>query len=240
MRRWSLALLLSLAAPVLAQEAQEAPAAAAPAAEPAPAPAPAAEQAAPAAEQAAPAAEKPVRRRRARPEAAAGAPAPAAEAPLPAAPAPAPQAPAPAPAAEAQAAAEPAKAPQPGSIQEQVRDEARYLLGYLLTGDVRSSVPMLAFPFQLEERRFDAPESLVVTWVKELRNKRTDLVTLYDIEVLSYAELEKKYGKPPARLGAIVPRGTEVYAAVANLSGRAAVILYRQEGADWRAFAYTD
>lgn len=239
MRRWSLALLLSLASPALAQEAQEAPAAAAPAAEPAPAPAPAAEQAAPAAESA-PAAEKPVRRRRARPEAAAGAPAPSPQAPAPAAPVPAPQAPAPAPTAEAQAAAEPAAAPQPGSVQEQVRDEARYLLGYLLTGDVRSTVPLLSFPFQLEERRFDAPESLVVTWVKELRNKRTDLVTLYDIEVLSYAELEKKYGKPPARLGAIVPRGTEVYAAVANLSGRAAVILYRQEGADWRAFAYTD
>ena len=80
----------------------------------------------------------------------------------------------------------------------------------------------------------------MVTWVKQLRNKRTDLITLYDIEVLPYAEMEKKYGKPPARLGAIVPRGTEVYAAVANLSGRAAVILYRQDGRGWRAFAYTD
>ncbi len=237
MRRWSLALLLSLAAPALAQEAQEAPAAA-PAAEPAPAPAPtpAAEQASPAGEPA-PAAEKPVRRRRARQE--------AAEAPAPAAQAPAPQAPAPAPTAQAPAApapvpADPASAPEPGSIQEGLRDEARYLLSYLLTGDVRSTVPMLAFPFQLEERSFDAPETLVVTWVKELRNKRTDLVTLYDIEVLPYAEMEKKYGKPPARLGAIVPRGTEVYAAVANLSGRAAVILYRQAGDGWRAFAYTD
>ncbi|HYO52562.1 hypothetical protein [Archangium sp.] len=227
MRRWSLALLLTTASRVLAQEAEEAPAApapvAAPADEPAQAPAPAAEQA--------PAAEKPSRRRRARQEAAAEAPAPAA---------PALQAPAPVPTAEAPTPAAPAPAPQPGSVQEEVRDEARYLLSYLLTGDVRSTVPMLAFPFQLEERTFDAPESLVVTWVKQLRNKRTDLVTLYDIEVLPYAELEKKYGKPPARLGPIVPRGTEVYAAVANLSGRAAVILYRQTGEGWRAFAYTD
>ncbi|WP_375765238.1 hypothetical protein NR798_26335 [Archangium gephyra] len=240
MRRWSLALLLSLAAPALAQEAQEAPAAA-PAAEPAPAPAPAAEQASPAGE-AAPAAEKPVRRRRARQEGTAEAPAPTAEAAAPQAPAPQAPAPAPAPAPTAQAPvpAAPAAAPEPGSVQEALRDEARYLLSYLLTGDVRSTVPMLAFPFQLEERRFDAPESLVVTWVKELRNKRTDLVTLYDVEVLPYAEMEKKYGKPPARLGAIVPRGTEVYAAVANLSGRAAVILYRQDGEGWRAFAYTD
>jgi hypothetical protein len=120
-----------------------------------------------------------------------------------------------------------------------VRDEARYLLSYLLTGDVRGTLPMLSFPFHLEERRFDTPESLVVTWVKQLREKRTDLVTLYDIEVLPYAELENKYGKPPARLGALPTRG-EVYAAVANLSGRAAVILYRRDGEGWKSFAYTD
>jgi hypothetical protein len=131
-------------------------------------------------------------------------------------------------------------APQSGSVQEEVRDEARYLLSSLLTGDVRGTVPMLVFPFQLEERKFETPESLVVTWVKQLRNKRTDLITLYDVEVLTYAELEKKHGKPPARLGAIIPRGGEVYAAVANLSGRAAVVLYRQTEEGWKAFAYTD
>lgn len=222
MRRWSLALLLSAASPALAQEAQEtpaAPAAAAPAAA-----APTAEQA-PAGD-AAPA-EKPPRRR-AKPEAQAEAP--AAQAPA-----------APEPSLDEQMRAAPIVYPQPGSPVDRVRDEARYLLSYLLTGDVRGSVPMLAFPFQLEERRFDTPESLVVTWVKQLRNKRTDLVTLYDIEVLPYAEMEKKYGKPPARLGAIAPaRGTEVYAAVANLSGHAAVILYRQDGSEWKAFAYTD
>lgn len=212
MHRWSLTLLLTLATPVLAQEAEEAPAVSPPAAEPAPATGQAAS-----AEEPAPAADKPARRRRASQQATAEVPAPAAQAPAPQAP-----------------------APEPGSVQEEVRDEARYLLSYLLTGDVRGAVPMLAFPFQLEERRFDTPESLVVAWVKEIRNKRTDLVTLYDIEVLSYAEMEKKYGKPPARLGAIIPRGTEVYAAVANLSGRAAVLLYRKAGTEWLAFAYTD
>ncbi|HZH76011.1 MAG TPA: hypothetical protein VEY88_08260 [Archangium sp.] len=225
MRRWSLVLLLATASPVFAQEAQEAPAAPAPepqAAEPVPAaPAPAAE---PSAAPAAPAAEKPARGPRT--------PSPEAPAPAPAAPAPVVQAPAPSPSAVRQDT--PA-----GSIQDEVRDEARYLLSYLLTGDVRSTLQMLSFPFQLEERSFDTPEALVVTWVKQLRQKRTDLVTLYDIEVLSYGDMEKKYGKPPARLGALATRG-EVYAAVANLSGRAAVILYRREGVSWKAFAYTD
>jgi hypothetical protein len=238
MRRWSLVLLLSTAFPALGQEAQE-PATAPAAAEP-PAPKEAEPAtAAPTESAPAPAAEKPVRRRRAKQEATAESPAPTAEAPAAQAPAPV-ASPPPAPVPSSPVAAAPAAAPQPGSVQEEVRDEARYLLSSLLTGDVRGTVPMLAFPFQLEERKFETPESLVVTWVKQLRNKRTDLITLYDVEVLTYAELEKKHGKPPARLGAIIPRGSEVYAAVANLSGRAAVVLYRQTEEGWKAFAYTD
>ncbi len=241
MRRWSLVLLLSTAFPALGQEAQEpATAPAAPAEPSAPKEAePATAAPAESAPAAAPAAEKPVRRRRAKQEAAAESPAPTAEAPAAQEPAPvAPPPPAPVPSSPVAAA--PAVAPQSGSVQEEVRDEARYLLSSLLTGDVRGTVPMLVFPFQLEERKFETPESLVVTWVKQLRNKRTDLITLYDVEVLTYAELEKKHGKPPARLGAIIPRGGEVYAAVANLSGRAAVVLYRQTEEGWKAFAYTD
>ena len=240
MRRLSLVLLLSTASPALAQEAQEATAPAAPPAESAPKapePAPAAESA-PATESAPAAApaEKPARRSRAPKQEAAPEsppPAPAAQAPAPVAAPPA-QAPAPVPAALAALDPETSK-------REDVREEARYLLSSLLSGDVRSIAPSLSYPFQLEERRFDTPESLVVTWIKQLRQKRTDLITLYDIEVLPYAELEKKYGKPPARLGAIVPRGSgEVYAAVANLSGRAAIILYRDTVEGWSAFAYTD
>jgi hypothetical protein len=222
MRRLSLVLLLSTAAPVLAQEAQEAPAAPAEPAPKAAEPAPAAESA-PAAQAPAPA-DKPARRSRAAQ----------------------PDAQAPAPAVQAPAVPEVAPDASPKAltateIQEDVRDEARHLLSALLSGDVRGIAPSLSYPFQLEERRFDTPESLVVTWVKQLRQKRTDLVNLYDIEVLSYTDLEKKYGKPPARLGAIVPRGgTDVYAAVANLSGRGAIILYRYTREGWIAFAFTD
>src|SRR6218665_732851 len=179
-------------------------------------------------------------------------PLPQEEAPAePPAAAPAPT-PAPAPAAEKPAEKPPRpsaapSAPAPsltGPADEDnrlaIRDDAQFVINYLLTGDVRSIVSMIAFPFQLEERRFDAPEPRVVTWVKQLRDKRTDLITLYDIEVLPYADFEKKYGRPPARLGATVPRGVGGYAAVANLSGHAAVLLYRPSLEGWRAFAYTD
>ncbi|MET0402493.1 MAG: hypothetical protein ABW123_08820 [Cystobacter sp.] len=131
-------------------------------------------------------------------------------------------------------------APQASRIPDGIRQEAQTVLNALLAGDVRTAAGYLTYPFQLEERRFDAPEPLVAAWVKELRARRTDLMTLYDIEVLPYAEMEKKYGKPPARLGALLPRGAEVYAAVANLSGHAAVLLFRETDEGWRPFAYTD
>ncbi|RYZ32900.1 MAG: hypothetical protein EOO72_14915 [Myxococcaceae bacterium] len=122
-----------------------------------------------------------------------------------------------------------------------IRDEARFLFQSLLTGDVRTASAELTYPFQLEDKRFNTPEELVQTWVKQLRARRTDLVTLYDIEVLPLTEMEKKYGKPPARLG-LDPRALkDTWAAVGNLSGHAAIFLFRN-GSDlrWQAFAYTD
>jgi len=282
MRRWSLALLVTLASPALAQSPE--PAQAPPAAPTAPAPEPKAEPpaaAAPAPAAPTPAAPTPAAQAPAptpaapTPAPAAPAPAPAAQAPAPkpTAPAPAAQAPAPTPAAPAPAAKAPAPTPAaPPSVaapvpapprptvgpapttapadsklsaeeylRREIKSEARLIFGNLIDGDVRGAVGGLLFPFQLEDKRFNTPEELVATWVKQLRQKRTDLVTLYDIEVLPVAEMEKKYGKAPARLGLGNLKDPDIYAAVGNLSGRAAVLLFRApKGASPRAFAYTD
>ncbi|HLL05949.1 MAG TPA: hypothetical protein VK539_35585 [Myxococcaceae bacterium] len=277
MRRWSLALLVTLASPALAQSPEpaqappaaptapapepkaEPPAAAAPApaaptpAAPTPAPTPAAPTPAPAAPAPAPAAQTPA------PKPTAPAPAAQAPAPTPAAPAPAAKAPAPTPAAPPAVAAPVPAPPQPTVgpapttdaadsklsaeeyLRREIKSEARLIFGNLIDGDVRGAVGGLIFPFQLEDKRFNTPEELVATWVKQLRQKRTDLVTLYDIEVLPVAEMEKKYGKAPARLGLGNLKDPDIYAAVGNLSGRAAVLLFRApKGTPPRAFAYTD
>ena len=42
-----------------------------------------------------------------------------------------------------------------------------------------------AVPFQLEEHRITGGEELMQAWLKELHQKRTDLFTLYGIEVLT-------------------------------------------------------
>lgn len=146
------------------------------------------------------------------------------------------------PAGPAQAeppSAPPAKEDPEATARNHVRSVARYLFQSLIVGDARGVTTELIYPFQLEDKRYGTSEELSAAWVKELRSKRTDLVTLYNVEVLSFAELEKKYGKPPARLGLNLA-GIQGYAAVGNLSGHPALFLFRQTPDGWRAFAYTD
>ena len=68
---------------------------------------------------------------------------------------------------------------------------------------------------------------------------------LYEPQLLDLsdlvAEMEKKYGKPPARLGFSNLKDPDIYAAVGNLSGHAAVLLFRApKDGQAKAFAYTD
>ncbi|HZI15880.1 MAG TPA: hypothetical protein VE153_36270 [Myxococcus sp.] len=137
-----------------------------------------------------------------------------------------------------------ASAPEVPAAEQKRRDiqsDARFLFQSLLTGDVRSAANELFYPFQLEDRRYTTPEELVVAWVKQLRLKRTDLITLYDIEVIPLEELEKRHGKSPVRLGMDLRGQKDLWAAIGNLSGHAAIFLFRPYGDDeYRAFAYTD
>lgn len=284
MRHWSLALLVSLASPALAQDAAPAPegaqppppavkaptpAEATPEAEPkkaeAPAAPPAAEApAAPAAEAPAvpAAAEAPAKKagattaKKTEPTASPGASAGKTEAAAPKAGAPAASnraAPTPPPADALPIDLPPGLAdfkrdPIPEapvlSPEEQIRRDiqadARFIFQSLLTGDVRTVSNELLYPFSLEAERYATPEELVAAWVKHLRLKRTDLITLYDVEVMPLEAMEKKYGKPPARLGLDLRSPKDVWTAVGNLSGRPAVIVYRRYRDEFRAFAYTD
>jgi len=123
---------------------------------------------------------------------------------------------------------------------EQVKYSAREFFTQLIAGDARNITNGCGFPFQLEERRLQTPDELFQEWLKNLRAKRTDLLTLYDIEVLSPADMEKKYGKPPARLERLPWKAPKTYVAVANLSGHAAVAVFRQQGLGWAVVGYAD
>lgn len=123
---------------------------------------------------------------------------------------------------------------------EQVKYSAREFFTQLIAGDARNITNNCALPFMLEERKLATPDELFQEWLRNLRAKRTDLLTLYDIEVLDPAAMEKKYGKPPARLQNLPWRGAKTYVAIANLSGHAAVAVFRYTGVNWAVIGYAD
>jgi hypothetical protein len=110
----------------------------------------------------------------------------------------------------------------------------------LLTDDVRQAVSRSSVPFMLEQRRIGTTDELYAEWVNNLRGKRTDLITLYGIEILTPAEMEKRYGHPPARLAAFPYHEANTLIAVANLSGHAAIALLHRGDRGYRVVGYTD
>lgn len=123
---------------------------------------------------------------------------------------------------------------------EQVKIMARVFAAHLVSGDARNLVLLSGFPFQLEDRSLATPEELHSEWLKSLRNKRTDVLTLYGVDVLTPAEMEKKYGKPPPRLARLPLREPRTWVTVNNLSGHAAIVVWRFVNQSWQAVAYTD
>src|SRR5688572_9669930 len=149
----------------------------------------------------------------------------------------------PAATAEPKAAAPaPLPAPKPAlSDTEVVAIRARAFFAALLAGDTGTLVKQADIPFLLEDRRLSSGETLKAEWLRELRAKRTDLLALKGLEILTPDEMEKRFGKPPARLSGWPLRSGKTLVAVANISGRAAIALYRHWGGDeWRVVAYHD
>jgi hypothetical protein len=216
-----LSLLLSLTA-----RAQENP-------DPQPAPPPAPAETAPAAETTPEAKPPQVRKVRPKPPPPPAEPSATPEAKVP------PAAPAPA-AAPAPVPVKPPPAPKV-SEPELVKRYAHVFFAHLLLGDPKSVVGLSALPFQLEGRVVGTPDELLEAWVRTLREKRLDELTLYGIEILTPADMEKKYGKPPGRLGSFPWKAPRSYVSVANISGRAAVAVFKEvPGGGWAAIAFHD
>jgi hypothetical protein len=117
---------------------------------------------------------------------------------------------------------------------------ARQFFTRLLEGDAQGAVAQSTVPFTLEQRKLGTTGELLQAWLKSLHQKRTDLLTLYGIELLTPTEMEARYGKPPARLATFPYRDGSTCIALANLSGHAAIALLRPSGGGYRVVGYTD
>src|SRR5215510_3384828 len=123
---------------------------------------------------------------------------------------------------------------------QQVMARATQFFQDLIAGKPAALVEHAAFPFYLDSKKITQPRDLLQEWTRNLSHKRTDLLVLYGIEVLTPAEMEKKYGRPPRRLSSLPWRAPDACLAVSNLSGRAAVILLRPVNGGWRVIAFHD
>jgi hypothetical protein len=123
---------------------------------------------------------------------------------------------------------------------DQAQVVARGFFLDLIAAETGKLVARSGYPFFMETRRIDRPDDLRTQWGKSLRSRRTDLLKLYSVEVFLPADMEKKYGKPPARLSAWNWRSPNTYVAVGNLSGHATVLLLHQAGAAWQVIGFHD
>lgn len=124
--------------------------------------------------------------------------------------------------------------------KDQAAVVARGFLTDLIEGDSGRLVARAGLPFFLEGRRIDRTDDLKAEWSRTVRSRRTDLLTLYGVEVLAPADMEKKYGKAPQRLSGWSWRAPNTFVAVANVSGHATVLLLRQAGAAWQVVGFHD
>ncbi len=145
--------------------------------------------------------------------------------------------------AGSRAAGRQARQPAPSDSERdvpQVVESAKWFFADLIAANPAALVEQSAFPFYLENRKITQSRELLQEWTRNLSGKRTDLLVLYGIEVLTPGEMEKKYGKPPGHLAAIPWRGPDTYLAVANLSGHAAVAIFHRVDGAWRVIAFHD
>lgn len=61
---------------------------------------------------------------------------------------------------------------------------------------------------------------------------------LYGVELVTYEEMIKRYGKPPARLDKMSFTGSQV--AIVNLEGRAMLVFFKKKGDAWVPFGVSD
>ncbi len=123
---------------------------------------------------------------------------------------------------------------------EQAQVVAKSFFDAVVDGNASAVMAHTGFPFFLEGRRYDKPDELQTQWSRSLRSRRTDLLKVYGVEVMTPTEMERKYGKAPARLASWPLKNNNTFIAVGNLSGKASVVLLRQAGVNWQVIGWHD
>lgn len=125
-----------------------------------------------------------------------------------------------------------------GSGPDGLLAAAHELYTALLAKNVDRLAALSRAPFYFESRAASSPEEIKKRWASALSTQPLESLRLYDIEVLSPEDTVKKHGKPPERLSGWPLSGSTL--TIGNLSGHAAVVLWRKSGNAWQAVAFHD
>lgn len=93
-------------------------------------------------------------------------------------------------------------------------------------------------PFYFEGKPVQSVDETRKRWRELLAGLDRSPAPFYGLDLYTYDEMVKKYGKPPAKLEGVPLRNAVI--AVANIDGHAEIAALRREGHDWVVFAFHD
>jgi hypothetical protein len=108
----------------------------------------------------------------------------------------------------------------------------------LLAGDVDALAKLTPSGFSFEGRQTWNAADIKAEWLHALEQRPLAGVQLYGVDVMTYEEMVKRHGKPPARLSQLSLPGTKV--AIINLGGRAIVLVFKKKSDGWTPIAISD
>lgn len=119
-----------------------------------------------------------------------------------------------------------------------VSDGTQRLARALIARDIETLVGLTPAPFSFDGSVARSAAEVRQRWAEILDRHPVERLRLYDVEVLGYDAAVKKYGKPPARLASVPFTGSQI--AIANLNGRATVVVWRKRARGYEAVAISD
>jgi hypothetical protein len=135
------------------------------------------------------------------------------------------------------AAATDGKHPQQPVEDDLVEAAHQYYLAILSKNSEKLALLSRA-PFFFEGKPVNSESDIKRTWENSLANQPLEGLRLSGVAFYTPEEMAARFGKPPDKLSGWPMKGGML--SVANLSGHAAIVLWRKNGALWQAFAFHD
>jgi len=135
-------------------------------------------------------------------------------------------------------AAPPAQEARPSPDRVQVAAAAARFFRALLARRPGELAALCAPAFSFDGKIASGADAVRSRWADVVSSRDGAAYALLDLEILSAADAQARYGKPPKRVVALAAPGAWV--ALANVSGRPTFVFFAREGNAWLATGMHD